>query len=161
MGAGKSVTARKLAGILKRESVSTDEAIEEREKRPIPQIFKDSGEAYFRGVEKAIVAEFSQRNNLIIDCGGGVVLSQDNIDNLKQNGVMFYLKAAPEVVYERVKNEKHRPLLNVADPQAKIKELLDARQPLYAKAHYTIDTSRKTVDQVVDEILRVIKDDRA
>ena len=160
MGAGKSVTAKRLQALYKRKLVSTDALIEEREKRPITQIFKDSGEPYFRSVEKAVVEDLSRENNLIIDCGGGVVLNQENIDNLKRTGIMFYLKATAEITYDRVKNEKHRPLLNVADPKAKIKELLDARQSSYAKAHCTIDTSHKTIDQVVDEILNVIKNDR-
>ena len=85
MGAGKSVVAKNLGAILKRHVVSTDAMIVEREKRPITDIFKDSGEAYFRGVEKSVVEEVSKKNNLIVDCGGGVVLNQDNIDNLKKN----------------------------------------------------------------------------
>ena len=159
MGAGKSVVAKNLGAILKRHVVSTDAMIVEREKRPITDIFKDSGEAYFRGVEKSVVEEVSKKNNLIVDCGGGVVLNQDNIDNLKKNGVMFYLEVTPDVIYDRVKNEKHRPLLNVPDPKARIEELLKVRQSKYVKAHYTIDTSHKTIKQVVNEILKWVQND--
>ena len=112
MGAGKSVVGKKLAILLKRNLVSTDALIVEREKRPIADIFKDSGEPYFRGAVKAIVEDVSKKENFIIDCGGGVVLNPDNMSNLKKGGVVFYLKAKSEVLYERVKSEKHRPLLN-------------------------------------------------
>lgn len=159
MGAGKSVVAKNLATTLKRQVVSTDHMIEEKEKRPVMVIFADSGEPYFRATEKAVIADVSQKKDLIIDCGGGVVLLQENIDNLKKNGMLFYLSASPDVIYDRVKNQRHRPLLNVPDPKRKIEELLASRQSRYEQAHFTIDTSRKTVNQVVDEILKLVKDE--
>lgn len=159
MGAGKSSVAKALAKTLKRKAVSTDVLIVEREKRPISDIFRDSGEPYFRQVEKAVVAEVSRQDNLIVDCGGGVVLNPENINNLKKNGVIFYLAATPSVIYDRVKHERHRPLLNVEDPKGKIEELLNARKSSYEQANVTIDTSHKTVQQVVEEILGLIKND--
>ena len=156
MGAGKSVVAMNLAVRLKREVVSTDALIVEREERSIADIFKDSGEAYFRELEKKVVAEISQKSNLVIDCGGGVVIKQENIDVLKKNGILIYLKTSPEVIYERIKEEKHRPLLSVSDPKAKIKELLKARESQYAQAHHTVETSHKTVEEAVREILTLI-----
>lgn len=159
MGAGKSVVGKKLATLLKRKLVSTDVLIVEREKRPISDIFKDSGEPYFRAVEKETVAEVSKRTDLIIDCGGGVVLSRENLNNLKENGIVIYLKAGAEVILERVKHEKHRPLLNVPDPKAKINELLSIRQSYYEQAHHTIDTSTKTPEEVAREILKLLPHD--
>ena len=156
MGAGKSSIATALAKTLKRKAVSTDALIVEREKRPITDIFRDSGEPYFRGIEKQVVAEVSRQSNLIVDCGGGVVLNQENIDNLKRGGTIFYLSATPDVIYERVKHERHRPLINVENPKAKIEELLNSRKSRYALADVTIETSRKTVQQVVEEILEQI-----
>lgn len=156
MGAGKSVTAKKLADLLKRTLVSTDELIVQREGRTINDIFKDSGEPYFRRVEKAVVAEVSQQDNLVIDCGGGVVLDQDNIVNLRKQGVVFYLSAPAEVIYQRVKDQGHRPLLKGENPRAKIQELLNSRQGRYRQAaHHTIDTSNKSIEQVVNEIYRL------
>ena len=159
MGAGKSAVAKNLAMALKRKVVSTDALIEKKEKRPIAAIFKDSGEPYFRSVEKSVVEEVAQESNLIIDCGGGVVLNQNNIDNLKKNGKIFYLSATADVIYERVKNEKHRPLLDVADPKARIKELLKQRKSRYEQADYTLDTSRKAVDEVARKILKLMPHD--
>lgn|SRR3989338_6312484 len=161
MGAGKSVVAKKLATVLKRDAVSIDDLIVAQEKRPIADIFRDSGEGYFRKAEKGVVKKVSEKDNLIIDCGGGVVLAKENVDHLRKNGIVFYLSASAAVIYERVKNEQHRPLLNVTNPQAKISELLGQRQPYYEKAaHFIVDTSRRTPEEVVSEILRNLPDDR-
>ena len=153
MGAGKSVVGKNLATFLKREYISTDDLIETKERKRITEIFKISGEPYFRSVERNMVAEVSVRENLVIDCGGGVALNSMNINNLKKNGIVFYLSATPEVIYTRVKDQKHRPLLNVDHPKLKIKELLEQRKAFYEKADHTIDTSAKTPNAVAQEIL--------
>lgn len=155
MGAGKTVVARELSNILECNAVSTDVLIEQKEGRPIAQIFRDSGEAYFRKVEGEIVWELSARQGLVIDCGGGVVLSDDNIISLKKSGVIFYLSATPEVIYQRIKNQTHRPLLDVPKPEAEIKKLLQVRESRYRKADYTVDTSKKTPPQIAEEIVRL------
>jgi len=159
MGAGKSVVAMYLASTLKRELISTDALIVEREKRPITDIFRDSGEAYFRELEKKVVAEVNKQENLIIDCGGGIVLNRENIDALKKSGILIYLSATPKIIYERIRNQKHRPLLNVPNPQAEITELLESRKPLYNQADYKIDTSSKTVEEVAREIIKILPHD--
>jgi len=156
MGAGKSVVGRALSARLKKAFVDTDEVIEAREGRQITEIFQHSGETYFRKVEKSIVEELSQKQDQVIACGGGVVLDKENVASLKQKGIIFYLKAEPEVILKRTKNYRHRPLLNVEDPKKKIEELLNARQPFYEQADFIIDTSRKSIDEVVEEILQKI-----
>ena len=156
MGAGKTGVSLYLAEVLKRRRVSTDELIETKEKRSIVQIFQDSGEEYFRRMEKEIVEELALAENLIIDCGGGIILQQENLDRLKKNGILVYLSASPQMVYERVKNNSQRPLLNVADPQAKILELLQARKFYYEQADHTIDTNHKTVEQTAKEVLLIV-----
>jgi len=153
MGAGKTLVSMKLALELNRERVSTDEVIEERERRCVSDIFADSGESYFRRVEAEVVAEITSRTDLVIDCGGGVVLSEDNIANLRRDGILFYLKASPHVIYERVKDEKDRPILNVPNPLEKIKELLAQREPFYRQADHTIDVDAFSVDEVVQAII--------
>lgn len=156
MGAGKSAVGRALAARLKQDFVDLDVVIEEREKRPIAQIFQDSTEAYFRQAEKAAVKEFCQKENQVIACGGGVVLDKGNMENLKQKGIIFYLKTDPEAILQRTKDYPHRPLLNAADPEKKIEELLIARRPFYEQADFIVDTSKKSIDQVVEEILKAI-----
>lgn len=156
MGTGKSVAGKRLAKALKMRFVSTDDMIEERERRTIAEIFEKSGEPYFRNIEKEAVKEASGMENAVIAAGGGVVLDEENISNLKKNGVMVCLKASPEAIYERTKYYKHRPLLNVERPVEKIRQLLDVRAPFYEKADYKIDTSGKAVEEVVKEITYVI-----
>lgn len=156
MGTGKSVVGKRLAKELKMRFVNTDDIIEEREKRPIAEIFAKSGEPYFRNIEKEVVSEVSALDNAVIAAGGGAVLNEENIANLKKRGIVICLNASPEAVYERTKKYKTRPLLNVPDPVAKIKELMTSRAPFYAKADYQIDTSGKLVHDVVKEVIKVI-----
>ena len=158
MGSGKSKTANKLAGILKRGVVSTDAIIEQKEGRAITDIFRESGEAYFRKVEKEVVKEVSEQRGMILDCGGGVVLDPDNMTNLRKNGLVIYLAASPEYIYKNIKNRKNRPLLNVEDRQSKITELLKARKPYYEKADVII-AADKDIDQIVEDILKVFENE--
>ena len=153
MASGKTVVSNRLGELLKREVVSIDLIIEEKEGKEILEIFDEFGEAYFRKVEKEVIREISRRKNIIIDCGGGVVLDKENIDNLSQNGVIFFLSAPPALIYARIKGKKNRPALNVKDPLARIKELMRFRQPLYAHADYRIKVDKKTIQQVCEEII--------
>ncbi len=156
MGTGKTAVARALSRKLKMKYISTDEVIEDRERRSIGDIFKKNKEPYFRQVEKEVVEKVSLLNNFVIDAGGGVVLDEVNVKNLKQNGKMACLTATAEVILGRTKRHCHRPLLNVEDPQARVEELLAQRAAFYARADYTIDTTNKTVEQVVEEVEKLI-----
>ena len=84
-------------------------------------------------------------------------MRDENLRHLKRSGTVICLTATPEVIYERVKGHRHRPLLNVDDPQAAIKKLLIERAPFYGKADYTVDTSRLDVDGVIERILKIFK----
>jgi shikimate kinase len=156
MGTGKTTIATKLANKLKLRYVSTDDLIEKREKRTINEIFTKSGEAYFRDVEAEVVREISGMENVVVDAGGGVVIREENMPNLKSSGIVICLTADEETIMKQTKKYKHRPLLNVEDPKRKIRELLAKRAPFYAKADHTIDTGKLTVRQVVDEIIEII-----
>ncbi len=160
MGSGKTTVAILLAKKLKRCLVSTDDLIVQKQKCAIADIFAVKGEPYFRALEKEIIAKISQKKNLVIDCGGGIVLQEENVANLKRNGVIVYLKASVDVLHERTKNETHRPLLCVNDPKSKIKDLLFVREPFYQKADYIIDTSTKTASDVADDIARLLDHDQ-
>jgi len=156
MGSGKSLIARELGKRLGSEVVVTDALAELGEGQTIDQIFKSKGEAYFRDLEVSIIKEISLRQGIIIDCGGGVVLRKENLQHLKHHGIVFYLQASPEVIYQRIKNEKHRPLLQVPDPLGCIKELYNQRLPLYSQADFTIDASDASIESPVVEILKKI-----
>jgi shikimate kinase len=158
MGTGKTTVAKLLAKDMAMKYISTDEVIEDKERRSINEIFKKSGELYFRRVEKEIVKKVAQLNNFVIDAGGGVVLDKENIQNLKRNGKVVCLCATAEVILERTRRYRHRPLLNVENPKEKIEELLQFRAPFYAQADFSIDTTDLNIEQVAQEIKSKLKD---
>ena len=124
MGTGKTTIATRLANRLKMSYVSTDDLIEKREKRTINEIFTKDGEDRFRDIESAVVREVSGIENAVIDAGGGVVLREENMSNFRSNGIVICLTAGEEVIMERTKKYKHRPLLNVEDPKQRIRTLI-------------------------------------
>lgn len=157
MGTGKTAVGRHLAKALGLELVDIDDLIVKKEGRSISDIFAQSGEPYFRKAEKEALKEISGKFRQVVDCGGGIVIDPENIATMKQSGRLVCLSARPEVILERTKRHAHRPLLNVSDPLAKIKELLEARKPYYAKADFTVDTSDLTIQHVAEKILEWYK----
>ncbi len=153
MGTGKTVVARLLAEKLGYRFVDTDRQIERYTKKSISDIFAQDGEAEFRRLEKLLLHWLIHYDRAVISSGGGMVANPDNLNELKQMGRIICLKATPEVILERIKNEPHRPLLHAPDPLSRIKELLARREACYAKADYRIDTSQLTTEQVADRII--------
>ena len=158
MGTGKTVVAKELAKRFGTKYVSTDALIEEREKTAISEIFSKKGEGYFRKAEKDVVSAVSKMENVVIDAGGGVIIDPENVKNLKEKGVIICLWSKPEVILERTKKYAHRPLLNVKDPLAKIKELLNSRKHFYERADFHIHTSKMSVEKVTAEVERAVTD---
>jgi shikimate kinase len=158
MASGKSTLGRVLQKELGWPLISTDEYIEEKEGRKIAQIFKDLGEAHFRGLEhKAIVDITKSDNPVIIDCGGGIVLNPANIRLLQNTGTVVYLSCRVDVIGERIHLQPTRPLLDVPDPSARIEALLKEREHLYQKADLTIDTSDGDMMRVAQLVLKHIR----
>jgi len=156
MGTGKSVVGRILADKLKKDFVEIDELIQQREGKPIIDIFSQDGEAYFRSLEKKVLKELSSKQDLVVSCGGGLVCNEGNLRLLKETGWVFCLKAGAKAIYERTKEHVHRPLLNVEDPLKMIEELLEKRAPYYNKAHYFINTEGVQPSVAADKIIAVI-----
>ncbi len=152
MGTGKTAVGKELAKRLNMKFVDMDDIIEEREGMKITDIFAKKGEPYFRSVEKEVAKGISKQPNLVVAAGGGAVIDEENVKNLKSNGLMICLTASPDKILERTKDYAHRPLLNVSDPRAKVSELLEKRAVYYARADYQIDTTDLTVDEVVKKI---------
>ena len=157
MGAGKSAVGRRLKEQTGMEMVDTDDIIERDAGMAISEIFEKFGEPHFRELEKKAVEEASELENHIIVTGGGVVLKEENINNLKKDGKIIYLHAPAEILFERIKDETHRPLLQVDDPLGKIKELLEFRAPFYANNDFLIETSKMSVDEVAQEVINTVK----
>jgi shikimate kinase len=157
MGVGKTSVGTRLAHELGYTFVDTDELIEADQKITITEIFSTFGEPYFRDVESRIIGQVLEEENQVVSTGGGAVIRDENREAFKKAGLTVCLMARPEVIYDRIKHETHRPLLQVADPPAKIRELLDARAKFYRQADLVIDTSEKTVEDVINEIKEKVR----
>jgi len=157
MGVGKTSVGTQLAKDLGYAFVDTDKLIEADQNLTITAIFAKYGEPYFREVEAKIIQQVMAGENQVVSTGGGAVIWDMNRDAFKKAGLVVCLTAPPDTIFDRIKHETHRPLLQTADPRAKIKELLDSREKFYSQADLCIDTSQKTVIDVIKEIKERIK----
>lgn len=162
MGTGKSSAARELARHTGRKRFDTDAMVIQQLGRGIPEIFSQLGEGAFREVETAALRQISPHEETIVVTGGGIVTRAENRALIQALGRVVNLTADEETIFARVSRRANRPLLKTADPRRTISELLRERRELYASiADVTVDTSRLTHSQVVDEILRVLDVPRA
>ena len=159
MGSGKSSVARELAGRTGRRWEDTDRLIVAQAGVSIAAIFAAHGEAHFRELETAALGSLTTRTGLVIATGGGIVVREENRTLLQKLGVVVWLTAREEVLFERVSRNRRRPLLHTADPRATLRDLLARREALYqACAHLTVDTSDEPHARVVDTILTAARD---
>lgn len=157
MGVGKTSTSRWLSQKLQVREVDTDAMIVRREGRSIPEIFEQSGEAYFRQVETEMLDVLAQQDPCIVSCGGGMAMREENVAKMGGIGKVVFLTAAPETIYERVKDSTHRPLLNGNMNVPYIRELMEAREPKYrAAADMVFATDGQSPGQVADRIIQVL-----
>ncbi|WIM05295.1 MAG: shikimate kinase [Candidatus Nitricoxidivorans perseverans] len=141
MGAGKTTVGRQLAKRLNRRFVDADHEIESRTGVRIPVIFEIEGEAGFRRREAQVIEALSRERRLVLATGGGAVLDPANRACLRETGVVVYLHAVADTLFERTRRDRGRPLLRVDDPLAKLRELLDQRDPLYREtAHLVVES---------------------
>lgn len=138
MGAGKTTLGKQLAAYLQRDFYDSDQVICERTGVSIPTIFELEGEAGFRGRERAVIDELTQLNGIVLATGGGAILQPQNQLVLRNRGYVIYLKARPEVLLARTRCDKNRPLLQVADPLAKLNQLYSERDPIYHHAAHLV-----------------------
>jgi shikimate kinase len=157
MGVGKTSVGTQLAKDIGFTFVDTDELIEADQNLAITAIFEKFGEPYFREVEAKIVRQVMDGERQVVATGGGAVIRDANREAFKKAGFVACLTASPGVILDRIKHETHRPLLRTPDPLAKIRELLDSRAKFYAQADAVIDTSGKSVEDVIREIKERIR----
>lgn len=154
MGSGKTTIANLLKKKFKEfELRDIDSIITKLESRSINEIFETDGENYFRDIEQNIIKGFSTGINQIISTGGGACNNKENIANLKENGVLFYLSADIEELFDRIKNDKSRPLLKTDEIKEVIKNLLEKREHNYKLADFEIETANRTPEVIVNEII--------
>lgn len=154
MGTGKSSVSKKLSEVLKIKSIDTDQYIERKENATIDKIFSVSGEEYFRKCEKDTLLELSKKENIIISCGGGIVIKEDNIKLMKTMGTVILLTASPNTIYKRVKSCKDRPILNDNMNEEYIATLMKKREERYFQAaDIIINTDNKSIEKICEEII--------
>ena|ERR1041385_9253537 len=153
MGAGKSSVGQIIAAQLHFTFLDTDHVIESRTGKTINEIFAQQGEPAFRELEKKIVDELASRKKTIISTGGGLPASAANMASLKTHSLTVCLWASPEKIWERVRTQTHRPLLNEADPLAKIRSLLAEREPFYRQADVLVNTEMRSAKDVAQQVI--------
>jgi shikimate kinase len=153
-GCGKSTVGRHLSRQLGLKFVDSDTEIEHRLGMPIRDWFAARGEEAFRDVEQDVIDELTQREGIVLATGGGAVLRPSNRDALHSRSHVFYLRATPEELFRRLKHDTQRPLLQVADPQMRLRELFRERDPLYRRvAHFVVESARPSVSALLGMVL--------
>ncbi len=156
-GSGKSTVGRQLARRLDLPFIDADQVIEQRLGCSIREFFEREGESRFRDLETEVLDDLTRQHPGVLSTGGGVVLRPRNRELLRERTQVFYLRTTPEEIYRRLRHDKVRPLLQVADPMARLRDLLAQREPLYREvAHHIIESPKPTIAGLVQQILRCV-----
>lgn len=157
MGAGKTSVGRLLAEKFGLDFIDIDEFIEINSKMSVSEIFSKYGEGWFRELEKDAIIVISKKNGSVVSTGGGALENEENLKNFQKNGTLIYLKTSPQILFERVKKQNNRPLLQNENPLETLKILLKKRENNYLKADIIIETDKKTKEEIVKEIGEICK----
>lgn len=153
-GCGKSTVGRHLARHLELRYVDSDAEIEQRIGMPIREFFERHGEPAFRDLEQETIDALTQQEGLVIATGGGAVLRPSNREALHARTHVLYLRSTPEELYRRLRHDTQRPLLQVADPLQRLRELFRERDPLYRRAaHFVVEGARPSVQALLGMVL--------
>lgn len=155
MGAGKSSVGELLASNLECEFIDSDRLIEQRVGYSIPEIFDQLGEAEFRSLERAVVQNVTSQRDHVVALGGGATLNDESWHEISNSGVVVYLKAKPQTLYGRLKDQiPSRPLLMHAEnPKERIEEILTEREPRYLEASHVIDTEDLAPEEIAAQLI--------
>ncbi len=157
MGVGKTTVGRRLAKALELGFVDSDEEIERASGRTVAGYFRDHGEAAFRDGERRVVERLLAESDQVIATGGGAFIHPPTHELLKAHALTIWLRGDFETIMRRVSKKDTRPLLKVADPRAKMRELMEERTPIYAKADIAVDVSRGPHGRTVNKVRRAIE----
>ena len=153
MGAGKTSVGEALADMLGYDFVDTDVLIKKKAGMSISRIFQEQGEDAFRALEAEVIAGLRGQKSKVIATGGGAVLNPDNRAVFTSLGLTVYLKATARELYQRIKNDTSRPLLQTENPRQAMADLLMQREPLYLEADIIVDTEDLSVEEVTDQLI--------
>ena len=158
MGVGKTTIGRQLAKLFKYEFVDSDREIETRTGATIPWIFDVEGEEGFRQRERDMIDDLTRRDAIVLGTGGGAVINAENRVHLKQRGIVVYLRADLDELVKRTARDKNRPLLQTDDPRAKLKSLIQQREPWYTEvADIVFDTQHKNAKAASVALHKLLK----
>lgn len=154
MGSGKTTVGIRLSYRMRRIFEDTDKLIEKKQKREIKEIFAAEGEGFFRELETETLLQLEQTvNNRVISVGGGTPVKEENRTILKRLGTVVYLRIRPDTVYERLKKDTTRPLLQGEDPKGKIYQLMESRKEAYEScADVILDVDELSIEEILNEI---------
>jgi len=162
MGAGKTSVGRVLAKRLQKSFYDSDQVIEDRTGVKIPVIFEIEGEAGFRVRESTVIDELTELRDIVLATGGGSVLIETNREKLRTRGTVVYLRATVRDLLNRTRHDKNRPLLQAADPRARLTELHEKRDPLYREvAHLIVDTGNQSLTSLVNRLCHLLLETRS
>lgn len=154
MAVGKSHLGRIVADTLGYKFFDTDQMIEEQAGRTIPEIFESEGESHFRALEKTVITTGLPESACVVSCGGGLAVPEGMMDLLKSKGVVLALFASVDSIVKRAARNANRPLLQVNNPEEKIRDLLDERTPIYLDSDVCISTDERPTSEIVSAIIR-------
>ncbi|GHA26679.1 shikimate kinase [Devosia pacifica] len=153
MGAGKTTVGRRLANRLERSFYDSDEEIERAAQMSIPEMFEQRGEAEFRSGETRVISRLLNEPNIVLATGGGAFMNPETRALIKSAALSVWIKADFELLFKRVSKRSNRPLLKTADPRGTLKQLIDARYPVYAEADVTVVSRDVPHDSVASALV--------
>jgi len=157
MGTGKSSIGREVARALRYRFIDSDRWIEKTVGMKIPKIFAEKGEAWFREQERLFIREGHPAEGCVVACGGGLIVPEGMKEEVEKRGLLVALFASPETVLARTARNKSRPLLRVEDPEARIRGLMAARDPVYRRIGLGVSTDGRSFGEVRDAVLRIYR----
>ncbi len=159
MGTGKTTVSRIVAARLGHRWLDSDHEIERLQGRPIAEIFASEGEPAFRKMERDFIENGHPAERTVVACGGGLVVQPGMLAELQKRGVVICLHATVETILRRTAGSRQRPLLNVEDPEKRIRDLYAVRDPIYRRSGSVILTDNRPQIEVVQHVLRVYRRD--
>ena len=158
MASGKSAAGRVVASKLGFRLIDSDQAIEEQAGKTITEIFEDEGEEAFRQKERSFIESGHPASGCVVSCGGGLVVPPGMAELVASKGVAICLSAKPETILARTQGRSNRPLLNVPDPETRIRKLLAEREPRYQAVGNVVSTDDRTLAEVTAHVMRIYRD---
>ena len=160
MGCGKSTVAARLLKEYGMEVIEMDQELVERAGMTIPEMFSKYGESYFRDEETKLLTECSRKTRVVVSCGGGVVLREENVKIMKSSGVVVWLTAKPSTILQRIGKDENRPLLEENKNVSAIQAMLEKRLPCYEKAaDFVVETDGRDTLEICQEIIKKVKEE--